>query len=283
MKPAYWLAIGVAGCVLAGAYHAALSPDPVAGPGARARDAQARELGASTFSSSASPGAGNRAEAPSLIGSSGRIIDLGGKTVAQYVARYEGAARLGDPDAAYQVYLAESLCAAHPAHRDAGPGDRSASDTTRLCAGVTPAEVQERLRFLALAARTGRADAQIDFYLEGPDGSGAIPSAAATPDDPDLKRWKDDALSHLKEAAGQCDPLAAGLLATNYQSGKFNAQDPAQAMAFNLLAAATGNGKWSRERLQAQFGAQMTAKAFDAAYTEGLLSARATCTQARTP
>jgi hypothetical protein len=54
--------------------------------------------------------------------------------------------------------------------RDAGPDERSASpaptDTARLCAGVTPAEVQERLRFLAFAARTGRTDAQVDFYLE---------------------------------------------------------------------------------------------------------------------
>ncbi|WDD90424.1 hypothetical protein Bsp3421_000264 (plasmid) [Burkholderia sp. FERM BP-3421] len=270
--------------MLAGVYHAARSPDPAPGPGARARDAQVEERGASTFSSSASPGAGgNVVDAPALIGSSGRIIDLGGKTVAQYVAQYEGAARLGNPDAAYRVYLAESLCAANPTQRDAGSASSAPADTTHPCAGVTPAEVQERLRFLALAARTGRADAQIDFYLEGPDGTGTVPSAGANPDDPDVKRWKDDALSHLKEAASQCDPLAAGLLATNYPSGKFNAQDPAQAIAFNLLAAAAGNGKWSRERLQARFGAQMTAQAFDAAYAEGLRSARATCSQARTP
>jgi TPR repeat protein len=279
MKPAYWLAIGVAGCVLAGVYRAAPGPDRVSGPGAQAQDRSVAQAGASAYSSPTAPAV----SAPALIGSSGRIIDLGGQTVAQYVARYASAARLGDPEAAYQVYLAESLCAVNPVQRDAGPDERNASpaptDTARLCAGVTPAEVQERLRFLALAARTGRADAQIDFYLEGPNGTGAIPPAGTTPDDPELRRWKDDALNHLQAAAGQCDPLAAGLLATNYQSGQFNARDPAQAIAFNLLAAATGNGKWSRERLQARFGAHMTPEAFDAAYADGLRNARASCSQ----
>ncbi|WP_323122265.1 hypothetical protein [Burkholderia alba] len=285
LKHRYWLAAGVAGCVLAGIYHVSRGPDPVAGAGARAQDAQITEPGASAFSSPDPSGAAAH-PAAALIGSSGRIVDLGGRTVAQYVARYEGAARLGDPDAAYQVYLAESLCAADSNLRHTMPGDRAASppaDTARLCAGVTPAEVRERLQFLALAARTGRADAQIDFYIEGPDGTGRIPSSGASPDDPDVKRWKDDALDHLKDAAGKCDPLAAGLLATNYQTGKFNAQDPTQAIAFDLLAAAAGNGKWPRERLQARFGTQMTARAFDTAYADGLQAAHDACPRSRTP
>ncbi|MGH8780229.1 hypothetical protein [Paraburkholderia sp.] len=274
--------------VLATVYYTARGPAPMVPAAVSAPGLRTGEGGTSVFSQlepSAATGTANQAR-PSLTGSSGRIVDLGGKTVAQYVARYEGAARLGDAAAAYKVYLAESLCAAGSARRDSTQGDRASSavpvDQAHLCAAVTPAEVQERLQFLALAARTGQAGAQVDFFLEGPDGTGEIPSAETDPDSPDVKRWKDDALDHLKDAAGQCDPLAAGLLATNYSSGRFNAQDPSQAIAFDLLAAAAGNGKWSRARLQAQFGANMKTSVFEAAYADGLQAAREACPQTRT-
>ncbi|PCE25564.1 hypothetical protein BWP39_13635 [Paraburkholderia acidicola] len=276
--------------VLAAVYYTARGPAPTALAAASAPGLRGSEGGASVFSQFEPSGVAATADQvrPSLIGSSGRIVDLGGKTVAQYVAQYEGAARLGDADSAYKVYLAESLCAAGSSQRDMEQGDHASSaasaahaDAAHLCAAVTPAEVQERLKFLALAARTGQAGAQVDFFLEGPDGTGKIPSTGSDPASPDVKRWKDDALDHLKDAAGQCDPLAAGLLATSYSSGKFNAQDSSQAIAFDLLAAATGNGKWSRERLQAQFGAGMKAGAFDAAYADGVQAAREACPQAK--
>jgi len=54
---------------------------------------------------------------------------------------------------------------------------------------VTPAQVQERLHFLALAREPGHADAQIDFYLEAPMGTGDAPSAGADPDSAEVKRW----------------------------------------------------------------------------------------------
>ena len=286
----FLIAAGFTGMVLAAVYYTARGPAPMTLDAASASGLRSSEGGASGFSQlepSGATGPANQVR-PSLIGSGGRIIDLGGKTVAQYVAQYEGAARLGDAAAAYKVYLAESLCAAGSAQRDMVEGDHASSaastaqvDTAHLCAAVTSAEVQERLKFLALAARTGQAGAQVDFFLEGPDGTGKIPSVGADPESPDVKRWKDDALDHLKDAAGQCDPLAAGLLATSYSSGKFNAQDPSQAIAFDLLAAAAGNGKWSRARLQAQFGAGMKAGVFEAAYADGVQAAREACPQAR--
>ncbi|MEQ5841053.1 hypothetical protein N0A02_16630 [Paraburkholderia acidicola] len=286
------VAAGFTGMVLATVYYTARGPAPTALAAASASGSRGSEGGASVFSQFDPSGATGTADQvrPSLIGSSGRIVDLGGKTVAQYVAQYEGAARLGDAAAAYKVYLAESLCAAGSGQRDVvvAQSDHASSavsavqgDTAHLCAAVTPAEVQERLKFLALAARSGQADAQVDFFLEGPDGTGKIPSVEGDPESQDVKRWKDDALDHLKDAAGQCDPLAAGLLATSYSSGKFNAQDPSQAIAFDLLAAAAGNGKWSRERLQAQFGASMKAGVFEAAYADGIQAAREACPQGR--
>lgn len=276
------VATGFAGSVVAAFHFTAGESAPVAPTAVHAQDLRADRGGASAFSQSlqSATTASSNDASPSLIGSSGRVIDLGGKTVAQYVAQYQSAARLGDADAAYKVYLAESLCAPDSGSRDSARGDHAPSPA-RLCAGVTPAEVQERLHFLALAARTGQADAQVDFYLEGPDGTGAVKSAGADQDSADVERWKNDALDHLKDAAGKCNPLAAGLLATSYSSGKFNAQDPSQALAFDLLAAAAGNGKWSRERLQAKFGASMTGAKFDAAYADGLQAAREACPQAR--
>jgi len=80
------------------------------------------------------------------------------------------------------------------------------------------------------------------------------------------KRWKDDAQDHLR-TRGKCDPLRR-MLATSYGSGKFNTQDPSQALAFDLLAAAreTASGTGA---LQAQFGEGMTAGGFETAYAEG--------------
>ncbi|MFM0285644.1 hypothetical protein [Paraburkholderia megapolitana] len=286
------VAAGFTGMVLAAVYYTAHGPASLALAATSAGGSRSSAGGASVFSQFDPSGATGTADQarPSLIGSSGRIVDLGGKTVAQYVAQYEGAARLGDAAAAYKVYLAESLCAAGSGQRDVEQGEHASSaasvsaaqlDAAHLCAAVTPAEVQERLKFLALAARTGQAGAQVDFFLEGPDGTGKIPAMGSDPESPDVKRWKDDALDHLKDAAGQCDPFAAGLLATSYSSGKFNAQDPSQAIAFDLLAAAAGNGKWSRERLQAQFGAGMKAGVFEAAYAEGVRAAREACPQGK--
>lgn len=280
MTRTFFVAAAFAGTVVAAVHFTAGGSVSVAPTARHARDLRGDSSGASAFSQSPQAGtaASSNDAAPSLIGSSGRVIDLGGKTVAQYVAQYQGAARLGDADAAYKVYLAESLCAPDSGSRDSARGDRAPS-AAHLCAGVTPAEVQERLHFLALAARTGQAGAQVDFYLEGPDGTGDVRPAGADPDSADVERWKSDSLDHLKDAAGKCDPLAAGLLATSYSSGKFNTQDPSQAVAFDLLAAAAGNGKWSRARLQAQFGASMTAARFDSAYADGLQAAQEACPQ----
>ncbi|WP_186117128.1 sel1 repeat family protein [Burkholderia gladioli] len=242
--------------------------------------------GASSFSNPDAPAGRAAADdaGPQLVGSSGRLVDLGGKTVVQYVDQYAGAARRGDADAAWHVYLAESVCAEAATRQPAG--DAAASDSrasasreARLCANVSAAQVDERLQFLAQAARAGRGDAQVDYFIEGPFGQGSA-ALGDNPDDPRVRQWRGEAREHLRDAAGNCDPLAAGLLASAYGSGQFGAQDPATSIAYALLAASAGNGKWPRERLAARFGATLSAADFAAAYDQGMQQARQACPKA---
>ncbi len=243
--------------------------------------------GASSFSNPDAP-AGRAAvddAGTQLVGSSGRLVDLGGKTVAQYVDQYAGAARRGDADAAWHV-LPGRIGLRRGSHAAAGgrrgciglPEHRRAA-RHGFCANVSAAQVDERLQFLAQAARAGRGDAQVDYFIEGPFGQGSA-ALGDSPDDPRVRQWRGEAREHLRDAAGNCDPLAAGLLTNAYGSGQFGAQDPATSIAYALLAASAGNGKWPRERLAARFGATLSAADFAAAYDQGMQQARQACPKA---
>lgn len=124
--------------------------------------------------------------------------------------RLVAAARQGDVRAGYAAYQALAACAA----ADGAP-----------CAGVPAPLLQERLRFLADAAHAGLPAAQIDVYMEGPD-----PLQAQDPDA--LQAWRQQALAGLTSAASQCEPFAAGLLATLYDAGELTPRNAAQAVAY---------------------------------------------------
>lgn len=127
------------------------------------------------------------------------------------------AARRGDAQAAYAAYRALAACA-----QPDGPP----------CAHLPASLLQERMRFLAQAVRAGLPDAQLDFYFEGPDRLQAQDEQA-------LQAWRAEALAGLQAAASHCEPLAAGLLATLYDSGELAPRDPALAVAY-----AVAEGRW---------------------------------------
>src|SRR5471032_1961249 len=174
---AWAAAAGIAACVAAYVLRAQDAP-PVA-PAAHTAVAAARAPSwwdvALSMPRAADP-PGQEPERP-LVGRNGRIVELGGLDVAQYIAQRESAARLGSLKAAYEVYQAEALCAnvdePLPDRMDAADRDplvRARARQRALCAKVSPVQVQERMRYLRLAADGGNADAQVDYYMEGPAG-----------------------------------------------------------------------------------------------------------------
>jgi hypothetical protein len=205
---------------------------------------------------------------PLVYGRHGRAIDFQGQSAAQYIGRRMAAARTGNIQAAYEVYLAESVCANNdtalaeyqdPLERERFLQERESAKN--LCDGVTPAQLQERMVFLAQAARAGNADAQIDFYTEGPYGR----QIEIAENDTDLivKQWKIDAMHHLSAAAGRCDPFALGLLAAAYDAGVIAERAPKMVMVYNAAASAARNRALTREKLSEQYGDQMSAADFD--------------------
>jgi hypothetical protein len=200
--------------------------------------------------------------AASVNGRNGRAINLGGLTVAQYIATRVGKARSGDAGAAYEVYQAESVCAANddpvadyaePAQKEQFLREREALG--KLCTGMSPAQVQERLGFLATAARAGNRNAQVDFYMEGPYGRAF--DMAGNADDPTVKQWKEDALGYLKQAAGTCDHFSLALLANVYDAGLLTERDMRSSMAYAIAAAVPRNKPLTEQQLTARFGEEL--------------------------
>lgn len=183
-----------------------------------------------------------------LLSPRGAPVDLGGLTVRAFIDRWSRAARTGDADAAYRVYSAEALCARAAENeqmlraQSAAPGDgmrdriETANETLRpLCSGVSPAEVDERLVFLTQAARSGNADAQLDFYAEGPLGK----LSELRTDDRDLNvdTWKSQAIAFLKQAAMQNNRDALEALAVAYFNGVVVPQDFEASLTYEIALA----------------------------------------------
>jgi len=143
-----------------------------------------------------------------------------------------------DPNDAYRAYLLVDKCAAFNAngdriifdeeeikHRkpDTLPGFRAMTEEekrhdARLCAGMTERERQNRLDYLAIAARAGVAGAAVSFAGEGPFGD---KSALTTrPDDPLVKEWKATARTQLTQAAESgTDSSALQVMASDSLNG----------------------------------------------------------------
>lgn len=213
---------------------------------------------------------------------SGHAVDLQGEDVAAYIARRSVAARTGDARAAYEVYQAASLCAAaEPAlpdfemtaeRRDAEAERRQAR---QLCARVSPAQVQERMVFLARAAQAGSRAAQIDFFMEGPEGRAVDADGAV--DDLQLRAWREQALGFLRQAGARCDAFALSLLSNAYDLGQLAQRDAAAAMTYAIAAAAARGTVFTTAQLEARFGAALGPAAFEAAQQTGTALARQSC------
>ncbi|MFZ6675464.1 hypothetical protein [Undibacterium sp. Xuan67W] len=223
------------------------------------------------------PRDGNEAETnplPIIYGRNGRAVDFGGLRATDYISKWAGLARAGNIDAAYKVYQAESVCANSGApladYNSEADREQSIAEQTRLmslCAGVTPAQVQERLNFLGLAARAGKVDAQIDYFMEGPYGRPI--DLKESQDDPIVKKWKDDAITGLKAAASLGEPFALALLAQSYDVGEIVPRDAKLSIAYKAAEAEVRNTPLSEVQLRRKFGSQMSDEDFDAALQLG--------------
>lgn len=223
----------------------------------------------------------DRDPVPLAYGRNGRVFDFEGKTAAQFIAQRSAAARMGDMRAAYEVYQAESVCAAN---EDPAPEFWVAEERTqflreraslqKIC-NLSPVQIQERLQFLAQAARSGIADAQIDFFVEGPYGKPI--DLTASVGDPMVQQWKSDAQHFLETAARTCDSFALSLLSNAYDAGGVVERTPTLAMAYRIAAAAVQKSTLTTSQLQHLYGDQMAAPDFEAALLLGETITRNSC------
>jgi hypothetical protein len=281
LSPSAWLACAALGVALACAagWWPRTAPGPVPTGAAMTAAVAALPLPAAHPAAIAvAPLAAARpslpAVAPPLYARNGRALELGGLTLAQYLDARSTAARQGDLRAGYETYHALSVCAlrdeALPEFRD--PAEREAlrqerAELARQCAAVSPAQVQERMRFLAAAAAAGNPAAQIDFYMEGPSGRPYDADRAA--DDPAVRAWKAEALAHLRDAAAHCDRFAMGLLSTLHDTGTLAEPDPALSAVYAVAAAAARHRAVTEAALQEQFGEALGAAQLAAARQQG--------------
>lgn len=216
----------------------------------------------------------DKADAAILYGRNGRRVDFEGMTALEYITKWSGQARAGDMAAAYRIYQAESVCANNDdpvadydnaIEREQFLNERKT--LKKLCEGVSPAQVQERLHFLALAARSGKVDAQIDFFMEGPYGRAL--DLSENRDDPLVQKWKDDALGGLKSAAAHGEPFAFGLLSMSYNSGELGPRDLKLSLAYKEAEAEVRNTPLSEAQMRRKFGAQMSDADFESALQLG--------------
>ena len=238
-------------------------------PAAASKSGIASAWGASPFG----VGAGNESsrshafrdstQAVAIYGRNGRTIDFGGVDAATYIAQWGSRARTGDMEAAYKVFQAADVCANNNEAIPDFEGESQRAEflheraaVEKLCAGITPSQIQERMSFLAMAAHAGNADAQIDFYMEGPYGRPLSPIEGA--DDPAVVKWKEDALSYLKAASGQGEPFALALLSSAYDVGELVPQDAKLALAYEVADATARNANVEPEQLRNRFGSQMS-------------------------
>ncbi|MDC8756015.1 hypothetical protein [Janthinobacterium fluminis] len=291
----YLLSAAAATCAV-GIYVAAAPDSAVAAPpapeaapasappaarfaGPMARDGNPFALGAPPADGDA---AAENPEAAGVLGRNGRAVDFGGLSAAQFIAKWSAAARAGNAEAAYQIYQAESVCANNdePLADYENDSERAAflrerASAQKICAGVSPAQVQERLHFLALAARAGVTAAQIDFFTEGPYGRSLHPGSNGA--DPLVQQWNKDALANLQAAAAGGEPFALALLADVYNNGQLLPRNAKMALAYTVADATARHVAWSQTQLRRRFGTQISDADFQDALQTGAQMGRECC------
>ncbi|MEJ7807284.1 MAG: hypothetical protein WKG03_15350, partial [Telluria sp.] len=213
-----------------------------------------------------------------------RLVDLGNKNVAEYIAARMVAARGDDVKASYEAYQAASICATNDDpiaqyHDQDQRAEfvRERDRTLALCAGMSAAQVQERMRFLGAAARAGHVGAQVDFYMEGPYGRAV--DISQNPDDPVIKQWKTEALAHLEQAGATCDHFSLALLSNVYDAGQLTARDMGKSMAYSIAADVPRKKVQTEEQLRTRFGHELSDEQFASARALGAQLAHAACPQ----
>ena len=173
----------------------------------------------------------------------GRSFDLEDPGIAAFLDRMAPLARRGDPEAAYRVYQSEALCGSIDPLRasmresvayEIGAMAKLKSGVDSLdtvCAGVTPAQVQERFVFLEQAIRAGNREAVLDFRTEGPLG---FDLDALDPTDARLIEWQRRANAYLEVLAVQGDRDAWMRLSGDYQMGRAVRQDYQAAIKYRI-------------------------------------------------
>jgi hypothetical protein len=217
-----------------------------------------------------------------FYGRNGRPVDFGGQDAAAYIAERAARARTGDLKAAYEAYQAASGCAAAEDPLPEFFSEDELKETRRerermhkLCANVSPAQLQERMRFLRQLADAGQREALIDFYMEGPGGKQVDLEARA--DDPDVRQWKEQAVAYLRQAGAQCDQFALGLLSNAYDAGQIVARDPASSMMYAIASNEARHRPLTEGQLRQRFGQELEPAAFDAARQAGARLAASSC------
>jgi hypothetical protein len=222
------------------------------------------------------------APATVFYGRNGRPVDFGGKDAAAYIAERAARARTGDLKAAYEAYQAASGCAAAQdplpeffSETERQAAERERERMRRLCANVSPAQLQERMRFLGQLADAGNRGAQVDFYMEGPGGKPVDLQARA--DDPEVQQWKQQAIAYLQQAGAGCDQFALGLLSNAYDAGQLVAHDPGKAMAYAIASNAARRHPLTEQQLRGRFGEELAPADFNAAMQAGTQLATSSC------
>jgi hypothetical protein len=215
-----------------------------------------------------------------LYGRNGRAVDFGGLSAAEYIAQWGSRARTGDVAAAYKVYQAADLCAglSEPlpdfttdSERDDAQAERR--HVMQLCKGVSQAQVDERMRFLTMAAGAGNVDAQIDFFMEGPNGK---PQDQAS--DEALQKWKTESLGYLTSAGQRGDAFALGLLANAYDAGTIVDPDAKTSLTYAVANAAARKITLPLDSLRSRYS-QLSADEFAAAVQRGTQMSAGCCAQ----
>ncbi len=215
-------------------------------------------------------------------------VELDGLPVRAFVDRWSHAARTGDPRAAYRVYQAEAFCARADENERSLRGPLTAtSDEMRgsiatrtrtlreLCVAVSPAEVDERLHFLLLAARSGNANAQVDFYIEGPYGKPY--DLQADDPDPNVIAWKNQAIDFLTQAAMQNNRDALEFLGVAYFNGIVAPQNLEASLAYDIALARANHTDPDLSLLATQLIKQLPESSVSRARTAGEAFFRQCC------
>ena len=199
------------------------------------------------------PGPIEAVQAP-LMDSNGAPVFLNRLLVKDYVAsRYEQAKK-GDAQAAFEIYRAETLCAHIPDQQNAvallepGGKNNAAVDALKstinsekaVCVGFADEQsAKERIEYLTQAAKGKMPDAEVAFFMEGPNGQ--LHDFSQPDDNPDIASWKKTAVGFLTDAAEQGNSLAMSMLSKAYQDGEVVSRDLQQSLTYAVANALVRN------------------------------------------